>query len=465
MGVNFSPIEIGRRALRASQLGLTVAGQNIANVNTPGYTRQGLQLSATPSLGADLKLSSIGTGVTIDGIRSFRERFVESRLQTETAIAGRFTGLRDALAPVDAAFNNTNEGGGIGASLSGFFNAFGDLEANPISTSARYLIVVGGGTLGEAFRSTRERLIEIRRDADTTLLATAEQVNGLSEDVARLNLEIITAENAGDNASELRDQRGEAVRQLAELVGARSVENPDGTATLTLGDGRALVLSDRAFRLEAVATPPEGLTALRLEGTPAVINDGRVRGLQDAMRQIAAQVQAVDDFAASIADQVNTRHTAGIDLDGNPGQAFFVSTDGGPITAANLDVAPGIKADARRVVASASGQGTGDGSVARNIASLLAEQTSTAGAKTGTFAAINSSIVADAGAGVKAADDALATQQPILAQVIAQRDAASGVSLDEEAINLLQYQKAYEAAARFLQIADELTRTIIALGQ
>src|SRR4051794_11073411 len=110
MGVNFSPIEIGRRALRASQMGLVVTGQNIANVNTPGYTRQQVQLSA---VGTDLaNMQMTGAGVTVDGVRQFRDRFVDARLQRETAIAGRLTAQRDALAPVEVVFNES-EGGGI----------------------------------------------------------------------------------------------------------------------------------------------------------------------------------------------------------------------------------------------------------------------------------------------------------------------------------------------------------------
>ena len=89
MGVNFSPMEVGRRALQAAQLGITVTGQNIANVNTPGYSRQSVMLSATAADGANLGL--VGSGVTIQGVQQFRDRFVDTRLQTETAISGRLT--------------------------------------------------------------------------------------------------------------------------------------------------------------------------------------------------------------------------------------------------------------------------------------------------------------------------------------------------------------------------------------
>jgi len=130
-----------------------------------------------------------------------------------------------------------------------------------------------------------------------------------------------------------------------------------------------------------------------------------------------------------------------------------------------LSVNPALTASPRRVVAAATGAGSGDATVARAIANLVSDSNQTVGARSGSFPSIFSSIVADAGDQLRVAEDGLAAQQSIVAQVVAQRESVSGVSLDEEAINLMQYQRAYEAAARFLKVADEMTQTLIALGQ
>lgn len=462
MGVNFSPFDIGRRALRASQFGLNVTGQNIANVNTPGYSRQSVQLSSSAPVNANSY--QIGTGVNIDGVRSFRDRFIESRLQTETAISGRLTAKRDALAPVDAAFNEVS-GGGINSAMTDFFGAFRDLEAHPTSVPLRAVVVEKGSTLAAAFSSTRGRLVDIRRDADSVLRSTAGEVNTLSKQVAELNGRISVAEGTGANASELRDQRGEAVRQIVEMTGARAVENDDGTVTLTLGDGRALVSGVHTSSLE-METQPNGLTLLLLDGATAAISDGRLRGLMEAIGDMSAQLEALDGLAASLASRVNEIHVSGTDLDGNPGSNFFaVPAGGAPVTAANLAVSAALKTNPRLVVSSPLSAPSTAATVAGEIAGLLTDPSSQVGSRTGSFSSLYASMVSDAGRGVRAAEDALVTQQAILAQTIAQRDAASGVSLDEEAINLLQYQRAYEAAARFLKIADEMTQTILALGQ
>lgn len=468
MGVNFSVFEIGRRALRASQTGVAVTSHNIANVNTPGFSRQSVQQSAAaPDEGHGWLLSTginIGTGVNVDGIKGNRDQFIATRLQTETAINGRLTAEREALAPVEATFNEEARGG-IGSALKGFFGAFRDLEANPTSTAVRASIVEKGNTLASAFQTTRARLGEIRQQADQEVRATVNTVNDLTEKVAQLNQQIRGTESNNVNTSDLIDERAVTINQIAELTGARSTINLDGTVTLTLGDGQALVYSDQVAKLTAEDTPPDGLTTLKIDGQPAVISDGKLRGLQNAVSGISGQIQTLDNLAASIAGRVNTAHASGTDLNGNAGGAFFATPVSGPVTAENFAVTAALKTDARRVVAAANGVGGGDGSVARSVAELLSDTTSVVGATTGSYTNIFASLVSSAGAAVKAVDDELVTQSAILAQTQAQRDSVSGVSLDEEAINLLQYQKAYEAAARFLRVADEMTQTILQLGQ
>jgi flagellar hook-associated protein 1 FlgK len=462
VGVNFSPFEIGRRALRASQLGLAVAGQNIANVNTPGYTRQSVLLSATPGAGIG-KTNLIGSGVSIDGVRQFRDRFVESRLQTETAIAGRFTAQRDALAPVDALFNES-EGGGISAAMQSFFGSFTALEASPGSTALRNDVVAKAGSFVNILATTRARLTGIRSNTDGGLRDSVPQLNTLTAQVADMNVHIASAEYAGSSASELRDKRDALIHQVAELTGARSTEDQNGMVTLTLSDGQALVSGSHATELSVVNTPPYGLGTILLNGQPAAIGDGKIRGLQDALSSVQVQLGSLDDLAASIATRVNALHSSGTDGNGNAGVNFFEIPGSGPITAANLSVTAAIKSDSRLIVASPLPPPSSFGTVAGALGGLLTDSASTVGTKTGSYSSIYASIVSSAGSDMRLAEDGLATQQVILAQANAQRESVSGVSLDEEAINLLQFQRSYEAAARFLKIADELTQTILSLG-
>jgi flagellar hook-associated protein 1 len=460
MSINFSAFEIGRRALNASQLGINIAGQNIANVNTPGYSRRRVQL--TESADTSINRYSVGNGVTVAGVQSFRDNFIQSRIQTETGIAGRLTARRDALAPVETALQGS-ESGGLQNALNSFFGAFRDLEGNPNSVPLRSLATQRGVNLANAFQTTRARLDSIRLGTDEQLRSSVDHVNTISQQVADLNDQIRSAEATGAEASALRDQRGELVNQLSELTGARSTENSDGTVTVTIGEGRPLVSGDKAFTLEAHNTPPLGLASITIDGQPAVFNEGTIAGLRSAITDTSAQIDSLDALAASVVQRVNDLHTSGTDLDGNQGTNFFNNSQ--PVTSANISVNAAITGNPRLIVASPLAPPGQSGTIAGEIANLLTDQNSTAGQRTGSFSSIFGSMLADAGEQVSSADNGLQTQAAILAQATAQRDSVSGVSLDEEAINLLQYQKAFEAAARFIKVADEMTQMILSLAQ
>lgn len=460
MSINFSAFEIGRRALNANQFGISLTGQNIANINTPGYSRRRAQLSEAATANIDGKL--VGTGVKVTGIEAFRDNLIQSRIQTETGISGKLTAYRDSLAPVEVALNSS-ESGGLQNAIGSFFGAFRDLDANPNSLPLRAVATQRGANLANAFQSTRSKLDNIRTDVDGQLRSTVDQVNTLAKHIAKLNVDIRTAESSGNDASPLRDQRTELINDISELAGVRQVPNVDGSVNLTIGEGRPLVAGDKAFELHAGNTPPLGYATITLDGQPAIFEEGKIRGYQDAIDEVNSQIDTLDNLAAAVVSRVNTLHTSGTDLDGNAGVKFF--SDSPAVTAANISIDPAVKANPRLVVASALAQPGQNGTLAGEIANLMTDPTTTVGSQTGSFSSIYGSMLSDTGEKLNAAESNLQTQTAIIAQATAQRDSISGVSLDEEAINLLQYQKAFEAAARFIKVAEEMTQTILSLAQ
>lgn len=460
MSINFSAFEIGRRALNANQFGISITGQNIANINTPGYSRRRAQLAEADT--ANIAGTSIGQGVKVTGIEAFRDNLIQSRIQTETGISGKLSAYRDSLSPVETALNSS-ESGGLQNAISSFFGAFRDLDANPNSLSLRAVATQRGTNMAGSFQSTRAKLDFIRTDVDGQLRSAVDQVNTLSQHIAKLNTNIKGIESSGGDASSLRDQQTELINQISDLAGVRKTQNADGSVNLTIGEGRPLVTGDRAFELQAVNTPPLGFATLTLEGQPATIEEGKIRGFQDAIDEISSQIDTLDNLAASVVDRINTLHASGTDLDGNAGGKFFSDTPA--VTAANISLDPIVKANPRLVVASALAQPGQNGTIAGEIANLMTDPTSTVGSQTGSFSSIYGSMLSEMGEKLNAAENNLQTQTAIIAQATAQRDSISGVSLDEEAINLLQYQKAFEAAARFIKVADEMTQTILSLAQ
>jgi flagellar hook-associated protein 1 len=460
MSINFSAFEIGRRALNANQFGISLTGQNIANINTPGYSRRRAQLAETVTNNVNGKI--FGTGVSVTGIEAFRDNLVQSRIQTEKGVAGRLTAFRDSLAPVETALQGS-ENGGLQNSINSFFGAFRDLDANPNSASLRAVAVQRGANLANSFQSTRANLDSLRVEADGQLRSAVDQVNSFSTKIAKLNADIRTVESSGGDASALRDQRGELINDISEFAGVRQTQNADGTVNLTIGEGRPLVTGDKAFQLQIVDTPPLGLATVTLEGQPATIEEGKIRGYQEAIGEIGSQIDNLDGLAAAVVSRVNNLHTSGTDLDGNAGSKFFSDTPA--VTAANISLDPLVKANPRLVVASALTQPGQNGTIAGEIANLLTDPNTTVGSQTSSFSSIYGSMLSETGEKLNSAENNLQTQTAIIAQANAQRDSISGVSLDEEAINLLQYQKAFEAAARFIKVADEMTQTILSLAQ
>ncbi|NNE65152.1 MAG: flagellar hook-associated protein FlgK [Pyrinomonadaceae bacterium] len=459
MSINFNAFEIGRRALTANQLGIDITGQNIANVNTPGYSRRSLHLAEVAS--ASGSRFSIGAGVSIQGIQAYRDSFIESRIQQEIGIAGYLSARRDALIPVETALHGS-AGADIQSAFADFFGAFRDLEANPDSVPLRATVAGRGQNLADTFHSTYSRLEEIRSGTDAQFRASVEEVNSLSERIATLNIEIRKVENSGGQADALRDQRNEFVNQIAELTGARTTVNSDFTINVTIGEGRSLVTGDTFNALTISNTPPSGLAVAEFKGEPAIFNEGVLKGFNSAVSDISDNLAALDGLAEQVAARVNSLHTSGTDLDGNAGIDFFDQSS--PVTASNITINPLIAANARLVVASPIAQPAEHGTVAGQIAGLLTDTGTVVGSRTGSFSSIYGSLISDAGEQVRVAQDGLQTQAAIIAQATAQREAISGVSLDEEAINLLQYQKAFEAAARFIRVADEVTQTILSLA-
>ncbi|HUK90775.1 MAG TPA: flagellar hook-associated protein FlgK [Blastocatellia bacterium] len=461
MAINFSAFDIGLSALQANQLGLNVTGQNIANVNTPGYAQQSVVLSPTAPQAVGGQL--VGGGVTVDQVQSSRDQFIQNRLQTENGNTGRLTAQSNSLAPIDAAFSDT--GNGISTGLTNFFGAFSSLQANPTDNSLRTAAIASGVQLGASLSFTRSQLTSAVSAANQAIGGNVQKANSLATQIASLNSSIQQAQGGSGNASDLITQRDQAVNSLTELTGVSSTQNSDGTISLTLGDGSPLVLGDKAFSLQATPTGPSGLYSLTLNGKPAAISNGEILGQQDAIGQISSQISQLDSIASSLATAVNTIHQSGTDLNGNPGGAFFTSSDGNPISAANLTVSAAIQANPSLLAVAAAGAGTGDGSVAASIANLETDTNQTAGSQTGSFPSIYSSLVSTAGSALQTANDGLTTQQAIMTQTTNQAQSESGVDLDQEAVNMLSYQRAYEAAAQFITAANQITEAVIQMGQ
>lgn len=443
----FGSLTSAARALEAQRYGLDVVGQNMANVNTPGYARRVVDLRSVPG-----SAGSPGGGVDVVGVRALRDRMLEQRLVQEVPAEQRETAMARTLSGVEAALGQP--GTSIDADLQQFFDAFASLAEAPTSSVTRNDVLVRGAGLATSFNRMAANLDEARLDADRQVRAAVDDINTVVSRIATLNRSISTAQTK-EAVLPARDEQAQLVRRLSELADVHVVEQTGGEITVTLRDGQPLVVGETVSALGVTSTPPAGLAAITLRGASVTgtITGGTLGGLL-AVRDvnIPAYQGRLDALAFGVAQQVNAVHQTGFDQTGAPGGVFFTAPGAVAGAAAAMAVAPAVAADARKIAAAGVAQ-EGDNTVARSVAGLA--QARVLDGNTATFTDAWADLVYRVGRDTRTATENGASRGQIVRQVDALRDQVSGISLDEEATNMLKFQRAYEANARFFRAVDD----------
>jgi flagellar hook-associated protein 1 FlgK len=450
----FSTLTSASRALEAQRFGLDVTGQNIANVNTPGYARREILLASAPPADA----WSAGSGVDIQGVRAARDRLLERRLQLERPAEQREGAVADSLSIVEVAIGRPGES--IDAHMDVFFSWAAQLSADPASATLRHEFVSAGERLAGAFSEMSDRLSTARRQADANVRSAVTEVNQLAAEIAALNANIVRSGSNTTGVTALRDQQRVVLDQLSGLMDVAVIERADGGIDVTTAGGRSLVIGHESHAITLESMPPEGLADLRYDGVAMAsdVSGGRLGGYLHARDTLVPDYLArLDTLAAGLASEVNALHMTGFDNAGNLGGAFF-TFQAGPGAAASLGVEAAIVADPGRVAA-AGLPIAGDNQNARALAALRDARVLNGG----TFSDAWAQMVYRVGSDAQAARQEQISRQEIVRQVEALNDAVSGVSLDEEAMMMLRFQRAYEANARFFQAVDQAIETLLTM--
>ena len=442
-------------ALLVSQQALETSANNVANANTPGYSRQ--RTVFTPGDPVVLGKLSIGTGVLIQKLESLRDPILELRLNQETQSQGQLDATLGALQQIQVGFTGTDSG--IGNAITKFFDSLQQLSTDPTNLSLRQTVLTAAGNLATNFNTTSHNLQAQSTNLDLNVVQTVAQINSLSTQIAGLNKQIANLENVHENASTFVDQRQQAIRQLSSLIDV-SVIQTDGGITLTTSNGTPLVAQDRSFQL-TTQVAAGGIHEV-LAGTvdiTGLVTSGKLGGLLDVRdKRIPALQTSLDQLAAGLATALNTANRTGFDLKGVAGTDLFVPPPvGGVGAAASLSVAI---TDPALVAASSDGTPGSNGTLA--ILSAVRGQAIVAGRKPLDF---YSSLVFGIGSDTANGLADSNASQLILRQLQDQRSAVSGVSLDEEASNIMRYQAAYQAAARVVTTVSTLLDLAVNLGK
>jgi flagellar hook-associated protein 1 len=444
---------LASQSLLSFQSAISVTGHNVANSGTAGFHRQRVDLrSGMPEF---TSVGTLGTGVRVQNIQRIEDRFIEAAVQREVPLLARFSTRADALAQSELAFGEPS-GSGLTSMLDGFFSGWDDLASSPEDPAARESVVRLGVSLAASVAQARERLSDQQASVSGEIARVVDEANGLVTELEKLNGNILASTRNGTVPADMEDRRDQIVEKLGDLVGATGQVDGNGTATVRLG-GRVLVQLEAS---QPISYDPSRSDAPTIEGRafqPGEI-DGRVGGLlQVRDEDLATAIRRLDEFATRLAGDVNDIHSQGKDLHGRETEPFFVlagvGRDGVTNAAAGLRVNSRIQDDSTRVAAGRDGTDA-DNVVALDIAALRSDRTGASG--------MLQSLVVDMGSRARESQDLAAGQSMIVDSFIAQRESISGVSLDEEAANLLRYQRSYEAAARIMTAVDEMTQTLLA---
>ncbi|MBI1747858.1 MAG: flagellar hook-associated protein FlgK [Acidobacteria bacterium] len=459
----FSNLYLGLSALRSQQLALSIAGNNVANVNTPGYSRQRAIMAELDPL--QISEGQLGRGVRILEINAARDRFIEARLVKENQGLGQFDIMNQNLQQIEALFADSG-GTGIRDALTKFFNSFSDLANNPTSIATRQQVLIAGNNVAGSIRNSYAQMVTTQSIANQGIKTTIDQINGLTDQIAKLNTQVASVEALGQDSTRFRDQRQLLVGQLGQLANISYMENDARMVTVQI-NGRSLVENGNATALAATLPPsgsPNFTITMNGNNITSEVTSGKLGGLLQVRDvNIPGYLQTLDTMAGALITQVNTIHSGGFDLTRAVGGSFFTPPSVGASAAQTIAVA--ITDPARIAAATTlppSGP-PGDNSNARALANLATARISSLGSVT--FSEYYGTLVARVGGQAREAADGLKTQRQIVRQVQNLRDSVSGVSLDEEMASIIQYQKAYEASARFVSIVNALTdETIRILG-
>jgi flagellar hook-associated protein 1 len=552
----FGILNTAKVGLLAQQLAIEVTGQNIANVQTEGYSRQEINFEALNP--RSFSLGQLGTGVRVVGVERSHDKFLFSQILGEGDGLGQYGVRKDVFEQLEILFSESN-GQSLNQGLGNFFSSLQDLSSNPVGLPERSSVLAEAQNLASTFNSLGESLFQIRRNLDATIQVETDRINSLTSEIAELNQAIHANEPVAFSANDLRDRRDKRVKELSELIDLNYVDEMDGQISLTLNNGTPLVLRSTAFTLSTQINGDnkglQDIIASGLNGTStnvtSVVTGGSLKGLIDMRDTEVPDIKdKLDRLAASVIQEFNNMHQQGFGIDGTTGNNFFAvpsvtteintnntgtatltATNGNPsaisidkfeitVTGSNtfslnnlttglnegtfsftsgstFNLAGGfavtisggaavgdrfklsVSDDAAQTfsvssdVASNSNKiaaGLNSSSDGANALKLIGLQSRLSfnsvthvsdGSGAFTFDEFYSSIVSNLGIQSFSTRATFAQQEGILLQLNTRRESVSGVSIDEEFINMVKFQQAYNASARLIGIVDELLDTVI----
>jgi flagellar hook-associated protein 1 FlgK len=433
---------------------LQVTNNNIANANTPGYSRQvAVFQEAAPTEQGNI---SVGNGVVLEGYQSVRDQLLTSQIQQETQAQGGANAQLTSLQQIQPTFTTSTQD--IGTQMSALFASVASLSTNPASSASREGVLAAGQNLAQAFNQTSNTLTEQQTGLNTQVSQDVAQINQLSQQISALNPRIVQLTATGQNGGTLQDQQNQLVLSLSALTNVSVTQTVEGV-TLTTGNGTPLVEGSQSFALQTATGSNGTLQVLDQNGTniTASITGGDLGGsIQTRDQTIPGLLTSLDTLAKQFATAFNAAQADGFNQNGKAGGNFFTVPATIAGSAAGISLA---LTSPTQIAASSDGSAGSNG----NLANFTAVQTAALPAGQ-TPADAYAGLVFQVGSlTANATAESNATTASLL-QLNDQLSSESGVSIDEESTNLITFQTAYEAAARVVTTIQAMFAVTVAMG-
>ena len=475
-------MNIAQGALQASQMAIQTVSHNIANVNTPGYTRQKALLESQVPYTLDrLKL---GQGVKVGSVVQFFDRFTTRTIHQNTSSLKEYESKASVLSYVESLWNEAG-GSSLAQTLDEFWNAWQDVATNPGGMTERAALLEKSKILTQQFNSLSNELDGIERNMNTNIQMGMEEFNRLTKEIASLNGRILAAESSQTTANDLRDQRNQLLGELSGWVDITYLEDRNGMVSVQTSKGMLLVSGVQNWDLSF-----EGNSIYR-NGVPSDVSEqmtgGKLGGWLDIRDEIIPQYAAnLDELAGTLIQQVNSLHTAGYTLSGGTGMYFFQDFLTSPAVpsatdfegaAAYISLSSDVLGDPENIAAGGVSGAPGDNENALNIAAIQTDgsltirkwtiedrgRTLTSSLGTGTLDDYYQDLVGEIGILSEEMNENQDFVQSLLTSLEEVRDSVSGVNLDEELTEMMKLQYAYEAASKIIAIGDEMLQSLMQL--
>jgi len=451
MGSLSASLNIAVQSMLAEQGAIDVTSNNIANVNTPGYSREVPNLEETAPV--QVGNLSFGTGVDLDGVTSLRDAVLDLRVNQETQQQGQLNAFISGGQQIQVLFNET-AGTGLQAPLTAFFNSLSDLTTNPSDVPTRQNVLTAAQNLTNAFNQASSNLTTLQRNTDLSVQQSVSQINGLISQIAQVNQEVVSASTSSGNAGPFEDQRQQLINQLSNFIDVSEVNAGNNGLTLTTTSGAPLVVGSQSFQLTTQTNPTTGFQDVYSNGSDITskITGGELAGqIQIRDQEIPSIQNSLDTLAYNLATKFNQQNQAGFDLNGVAGGDIFT-----PLAQVNgAAAAIGLATTDPTKIAASAGPAPGDPGDNTNANALLALQNQPIvnGVSPMDY---YSNLVFQVGNDISSAQTQQSAGSQALLQLQNLQGAVSGVDINEEAANLMRFQNAYQAATQVSTVINNL---------